>query len=169
MKKIIALLWILIGATLLSFIGVKNHPDEQNNRMVIIKHRPSLKLEFYSPLESADIVKDFESLNEAEKKEEQLYREFIKRKEARTIDNLALVFFQLGLYIILINLLQLIFFRRKNKIKIRRFLSINALGIAIALGIYQIYWTEDIALWIVITIQALYNLLLIFPRLRKNA
>ena len=70
MKKIIALLWILIGATLLSFIGVKNHPDEQNNRMVIIKHRPSLKLEFYSPLESADIVKDFESLNEAEKKEE---------------------------------------------------------------------------------------------------
>ncbi len=162
-------MWILIGATLLSFIGVKNHPDEQNNRMVIIKHRPSLKLEFYSPLESADIVKDFESLNEAEKKEEQLYREFIKRKEARTIDNLALVFFQLGLYIILINLLQLIFFRRKNKIKIRRFLSINALGIAIALGIYQIYWTEDIALWIVITIQALYNLLLIFPRLRKNA
>ena len=162
-------MWILIGATLLSFIGVKNHPDEQNNRMVIIKHRPSLKLEFYSPLESADIVKDFESLNEAEKKEEQLYREFIKRKEARTIDNLALVFFQLGSYIILINLLQLIFFRRKNKIKIRRFLSINALGIAIALGIYQIYWTEDIALWIVITIQALYNLLLIFPRLRKNA
>ena len=162
-------MWILIGATLLSFIGVKNHPDEQNNRMVIIKRRPSLKLEFYSPLESADIVKDFESLSEAEKKEEQLYREFIKRKEARTIDNLALVFFQLGLYIILINLLQLIFFRRKNKIKIRRFLSINALGIAIALGIYQIYWTEDIALWIVITIQALYNLLLIFPRLRKNA
>jgi hypothetical protein len=169
MKKIAPLIWIIVGVVLLTFIGVKNHPDEQNNRMVIIKHRPSFKLEFYSPLQSAEKVILFEDLSPQEQEEENLYREFIKRKEARTIDNLALVFFQFGLYLIIINLLQLIFFRRKNKIKINRFFSINGIGLVVAMGMYQIYWTEDIALWIVIVIQAVLNMLLIFPRLRKNA
>ncbi len=169
MKKIAPLIWIIVGVVLLTFIGVKNHPDEQNNRMVIIKHRPSFKLEFYSPLQSSEKVKKFQDLSPEEQEEENLYREFIKRKEARTIDNFALVFFQFGLYLIIINLLQLIFFRRKNKIKINRFLSINGIGLVIAMGIYQIYWTEDIALWIVVIIQVVLNILLIFPRLRKNA
>ncbi|MCH2021678.1 MAG: hypothetical protein MK207_04285 [Saprospiraceae bacterium] len=169
MKQLIPIVWIIIGLVLLTFIGVKKHPDDLNNRMVIIKHRPNFKLEFYSPLQSSKDVKLFEDLSIEEQKEEQLYQEFIKRKEARTIDNLALVFFQFGIYLIVINLLQLIFFRRKTKIKINRFFSINGIGLAVAMGIYQIYWTEDIALWIVITIQIILNIILIFPRLRKNA
>ena len=88
----------------MTFIGVKNHPDEQNNRMVIIKHRPSLKLEFYSPLQSSEKVKLFEDLTPQEQEEENLYREFIKRKEARTIDNLALVFFVLVRFVLLYNI-----------------------------------------------------------------
>ncbi len=166
MKKILPIIWILIGALLLAFIGVKNHPEE-DHRMVIVKHQPSFKLEFYSPIGGTD--KLFEELSQEEQKEELLYRNFINRTQARTIDNIALLFFQLGIYLIILSLLQLIFFRRKYQFKLGRFLSINGIGLAIALGVYQIYWTKDIDLWMAIAIQVILNVIMIFPRLRKNA
>lgn len=166
MKKVLPIIWILVGCLLLSFVGVKNHPEE-DNRMVIVKHRPTIKIEFYSPLGGTN--KLFEELSPAEQKEEQAYQEYIKRPEARTIDNIALVFFQIGIYLIVLNLLKLIFFRRKFKFKLKRFISMNGLGIGIALGIYQIYWAKDIELWGVVLVQILLNIILIFPRLRKNA
>ena len=70
---------------------------------------------------------------------------------------------------IVLNLLQLIFFRRKFKFKLGRFISMNGLGLAIALGVYQIYWAKDIELWMVILVQVVLNVILIFPRLRKNS
>jgi hypothetical protein len=166
MKKALPILWIIIGGIFLSFIGVKNHP-EQDHRMVIVKHRPSFKLEFYSPIGDSD--KLFDELSTEEQKEEQLYREFIKRPHPRTIDNVAVIFFQLGVYLIILNLLKLIFFRRKYKFKIGRFLSMNILGVVVAMGVYQIYWTKEMGLWAVVLIQVVLNLMLIFPRLRKNA
>lgn len=166
MKYLLSLLWIVIGAIFLSFIGVKNHPEE-DYRMVIVKHKPSLKLEFYSPLGGTNKV--FEELTPEEQKEELLYEEFVKRPDARTIDNVAIVFFQLGLYLIVLSVLKLIFFRRKYKFNIGRFLSFNALGVAFAMGIYQIYWAKDIELPVVIAIQVVLNIILIFPRLKKNA
>lgn len=166
MKYFLPLLWIVVGTILLSFIGVKNHPKE-DHRMVIVKHKPSLKLEFYSPLGGTN--KLFEELNPKEQEEELLYREFIKRPDAQTADNIAIIFFQLGLYLIVLSLLKLIFFRRKHKFKIGQFLSFNTLGVAVAMGIYQVYWVKDINLWTVIMIQVLLNLVLIFPRLKKNA
>jgi hypothetical protein len=166
MKKLLPIIWILIGGLLLSFIGVKNHPS-QEHRMVIVKHKPSFKLEYYSPI--GDSKKLLEELSPEEQKEELLYREFIKRPESHTIDNIALVFFQVGIYLIVLNLLKLIFFRRKYKFKIGRFISLNLIGIAIAMGVYQIYWTKDLQLWMALLGQVILNLVLIFPRLRKNA
>ncbi|WP_052597004.1 hypothetical protein [Aureispira sp. CCB-QB1] len=166
MKRILPIVWILIGGLLLSFIGVKNHPS-QGHRMVIVKHRPSLKLEYYSPI--GDSKKLLEELSPEEQKEELLYREFVKRPESHTIDNIALVFFQLGIYLIVLNLLKLIFFRRKYRFKMGRFISLNVIGVAIAMGVYQIYWTKDMALWVAVLGQVILNMVLIFPRLRKNA
>ena len=165
MKQILLIIWIAVGCLLLSFIGVKNHPEE-NHRMIIVKHRPSLKLEFYSPLGGTN--KLFEELSPKEQKEEELYREFIKRPQARTIDNMALVFYQFGIYIIVLCLLRLIFFRRKFQFRIMRFLSFNAVGLAIAMGIYQIYWAKGIELWAAVTIQVIVCMLMIYPRLKKN-
>ncbi|WMX14665.1 hypothetical protein [Aureispira sp. CCB-E] len=166
MKRILPIVWILIGGLLLSFIGVKNHPS-QGHRMVIVKHRPSLKIEYYSPI--GDSKKLLEELSPEEQKEELLYREFVKRPESHTIDNIALVFFQLGIYLIVLNLLKLIFFRRKYRFKMGRFISLNVIGVAIAMGVYQIYWTKDMALWVAVLGQVILNMVLIFPRLRKNA
>lgn len=166
MKKILPIIWIAIGSLLLAFIGVKNHPGE-NHRMIIVKHKPSLKLEFHSPL--GDSKKLFEELTAEEQKEELLYREFIKRPEAHTIDNIALVFFQLGIYLIVLSLLKMLFFRRKYRFKLGRFISLNLIGTAIAMGIYQIYWSKDMVLWVAMAIQVVLNVVLIFPRLRKNA
>ena len=166
MKKLLPVVWIVIGCIFLTFIGVKNHPEE-DHRMIIVKHRPSFKLEFYSPI--GGTTKLFEELSPEEQREEKLYQEFIKRPQARTIDNMALVFFQVGLYLIILNLLKLIFFRRKYRFKLGRFISINALGAAIALGVYQIYWAKDIELWVAMAVQVVFNLVMIFPRLRKNA
>jgi hypothetical protein len=166
MKKFLPIVWILVGTLLLSFIGVKNHPS-QGHRMVIVKHKPSFKLEYYSPIGNSK--KLLEELSPEEQKEELLYREFVKRPESHTIDNIALVFFQLGVYLIVLNLLKLIFFRRKYKFKLGRFISLNVIGVAVAMGVYQIYWTKDLALWMVLLGQVVLNLVLIFPRLRKNA
>lgn len=166
MKKFLPIVWILVGTLLLSFIGVKNHPS-QGHRMVIVKHKPSFKLEYYSPIGNSKKI--LEELSPEEQKEELLYREFVKRPESHTIDNIALVFFQLGVYLIVLNLLKLIFFRRKYKFKLGRFISLNVIGVAVAMGVYQIYWTKDLALWMVLLGQVVLNLVLIFPRLRKNA
>ncbi|MBL4649456.1 MAG: hypothetical protein JKY03_06960 [Aureispira sp.] len=166
MKKILPIIWILIGGLLLSFIGVKNHPS-QGHRMVIVKHKPSFKLEYYSPI--GDSRKLLEELSPEEQKEELLYREFIKRSESHTIDNIALVFFQVGIYLIVLNLLKLIFFRRKYRFKLGRFISLNVIGVAVAMGVYQIYWTKELEFWIVLLGQIVLNLVLIFPRLRKNS
>jgi hypothetical protein len=166
MKKILPIIWILIGGLLLSFIGVKNHPS-QEHRMVIVKHKPSFKLEYYTPI--GDSKKLLEELSPEEQKEELLYREFIKRPESHTIDNIALVFFQVGIYLIVVNLLKLIFFRRKYRFKLGRFISLNLIAFAVAMGVYQIYWTKDIELWMALLGQVILNLVLIFPRLRKNA
>lgn len=166
MKKLLPIVWILVGALLLSFIGVKNHPS-QGHRMVIVKHKPSLKLEYRSPIGNSK--KLLEELTPEEQKEELLYREFVKRPESHTIDNIALVFFQVGIYLLVLNLLKLIFFRRKYKFKLGRFLSLNVIGVAVAMGVYQIYWTKDLALWIAMLGQVILNFALIFPRLRKNA
>ena len=67
MKKILPIIWILVGALLLAFIGVKNHPT-QGHRMVIVKHKPSFKLEYYSPI--GDSKKLLEELSPEEQKEE---------------------------------------------------------------------------------------------------
>lgn len=166
MKKILPIVWILIGGLMLSFIGVKNHPS-QEHRMVIVKHKPSFKLEYYSPIGNSK--KLLEELSPEEQKEELLYREFVKRPESHTIDNIALVLFQVGVYLIVLNLLKLIFFRRKYRFKLGRFISLNVIGVAIAMGVYQIYWTKDLALWMALLGQVILNLVLIFPRLRKNA
>lgn len=166
MKKILPIVWILIGGLMLSFIGVKNHPS-QEHRMVIVKHKPSFKLEYYSPIGNSK--KLLEELSTEEQKEELLYREFVKRPESHTIDNIALVLFQVGVYLIVLNLLKLIFFRRKYRFKLGRFISLNVIGVAIAMGVYQIYWTKDLTLWIALLGQVVLNLVLIFPRLRKNA
>lgn len=168
MNKFISIFWMGVGALILSFIGVKEHPEHQNNRMVIVKHRPNFKLVFYSPILSSDNANELDDLNEMEKKEELYYREFIKREDAKTVDNFGILFFQLGIYLLVVNVLQLVFFRRKNKIRTRMFFSINTVGLLFALLIYQIYWTEQIDLWIVIALQTLLNTLLIFPGLRKN-
>lgn len=166
MKKILPILWIIVGSLLLSFIGVKNHPDE-DHRMIIVKHKPSFKLEFYSPIGNSQ--KLLEELTEEEQKEELLYQEFIKRPSSQTIDNIALVFFQIGIYLIVLNLLKIIFFRRKYRFKIGRFISLNLIGISVAMGTYQIYWTKEMVLWVAVMIQIILNVMLIFPRLRKNA
>lgn len=166
MKQILPILWIAIGLLLLSFIGVKNHPSK-DNRMIIVKHRPSWHIEFKSPI--GDSQKLLEELSPEEQEQELLYRQYVKRSEPHTIDNIALLFFQVGLYLIVLNLLKLIFFRRKYKFKLGRFLSLNILGFAVALGLYQIYWSKDMALEVMVALQFVLNLLLIFPRLRKNA
>jgi len=182
MKKILPFMWIAIGLVLLSFIGVKNHPLEDHH-MIIVKHRPSLKLEFYSPIgdveklfaairpedQKQEFDRLFNELSPEDQKEQLLYQQYIYRSQARTIDNIALLFFQVGLYLIIINLLSLVFFRRKLRIKPKRFLSINAIGLVVAFGAYQIYWTKDIVLWVVVTIQVLLNIAMLFPYLRKNA
>lgn len=166
MKKILPIVWILVGALLLAFIGVKNHPT-QGHRMVIVKHKPSFKLEYRSPIGNSK--KLLEELSPEDQKEELLYREFIKRPESHTIDNMAIVFFQVGLYLIVLNLLKLIFFRRKYRFKLGRFVSLNFIGIAVAMGVYQIYWTKGLDLQMVLFGQVLLNMILIFPRLRKNS
>lgn len=166
MKQILPILWIAIGLLLLSFIGVKNHPSK-DNRMIIVKHRPSWHIEFKSPI--GDSQKLLEELSPEEQQQELLYRQYVKRSEPHTIDNIALLFFQVGLYLIVLNLLKLIFFRRKYKFKLGRFLSLNILGFAVALGLYQIYWSKEMALEVMVALQTVLNLLLIFPRLRKNA
>lgn len=166
MKKILPIIWILVGALLLSFIGVKNHPT-QGHRMVIVKHKPSFKLEYFSPIGNSK--KLLEELSPEEQKEERLYREFIKRPESHTIDNIAIVFFQVGIYLIVLNLLKLIFFRRKYRFKLGRFISLNFIGVAVAMGVYQIYWTKGLDLQMVLFGQVLLNMILIFPRLRKNS
>lgn len=166
MKQFLSIFWIAIGALMLSFIGVKHHPVKAN-RMVIVKHRPSLYWEFRSPIGGSH--KTLEELTPAEQEEEERYREYVKRSEPHTIDNAALLLFQVGIYLMVLNLLKLIFFRRKYRFKLGRFLSLNTIGAAVALGIYQVYWTKAIDIWVVVAIQVVLNLLLIFPRLRKNA
>lgn len=166
MKKIFPIIWIAIGILLLSFIGIKNHPSK-DNRMIIVKHRPSWHIEFKSPI--GDSKKVMEELSPEEQQQEQLYRQYVKRSEPHTIDNIALLFFQLGIYLIVLNLLKLIFFRRKYRFKLGRFLYLNILGAAVALGLYQIYWSKAMTLEMIVAIQVVLNLLLIFPRLRKNA
>lgn len=135
--------------------------------MVIVKHRPSWHIEFYSPIGNSK--KLLEELSSEEQRQEQLYQQYVKRSEPHTIDNSALLFFQVGVYLIVLNLLKLIFFRRKYHFKLGRFISLNLLGFAVALGMYQIYWSKEMALSMVVGLQVVLNLLLIFPRLRKNA
>lgn len=166
MKQLISILWIILGALMLSFIGVKHHPVK-DNRMVIVKHRPSLHWEFKSPLRGAR--QDVEDLTPAEQEQEHLYQEYVKRSEPHTIDNVALVLFQVGIYLIILNLLKLIFFRRKYRFKLGHFLSLNTLGVAVVLATYQVYWSKAIDWPIVLGIQVVLNLLMIYPRLRKNA
>lgn len=165
MKKLLLLLNILVGLFLISMIGIKYHP-EYNERTVIVKHRPSLDFVFYSPIGDTD--KTLEDLSHKEQKQELLYRTYIKRPNARTVDNVALLLFQTGTYLIVVSLLQLIFFRRKYKVKIGRAITINILALAVLLGMYQIFWTQDLGYAAVISIQVILNILFIFPFLRKN-
>ena len=166
MKQLLSIVWIALGALMLSFIGVKYHPVKAS-RMVIVKHRPSLHWQFRSPLGGSR--QTMEELSPEQREQELLYRAFVKRSEPHTIDNAALVLFQVGLYLIVLHLLKLIFFRRKYRFKLGRFLSLNALGIAVALGMYQIYWSHSIDWPVVLGVQVGLNVLMIFPRLRKNA
>jgi hypothetical protein len=165
MKKILLLLNIFVGLALISMIGIKHHP-EYNERTVIVKHRPSLDFVFHSPIGDSD--KTLEDLSPEEKEAELLYQTYIKRPNARTIDNVALVLFQIGVYLIVVSLLQLIFFRRKYRVKIGRALTINILALAILLGMYQIFWTQHLGYVAVTSIQVILNIGFIFPFLRKN-
>lgn len=165
MKKILAIIPIGIALILILFIGIKQHP-ELNEHSVIIKHRPSLSFVFYSPIGNTD--KTMAELSPKEKKEELLYREFIKRPTTQTVDNVALIFFQVAIYLLISSILSLLFFRRKYRPKLGRVITINGLGILLLLGMYQIFWTNDLALWLIISIQIVANLVLIFPLLRKN-
>ncbi len=165
MKKILAIIYIVIGFILISFIGIKYHP-EYEERFVIVKYKPSLHFVFYSPIGDSDLT--LEELSPVLKKEELLYREFVKRPSGRTVDNIALVFFQIALFLIISSLLQLLFFRRKYRPKLGRVITINLIAFAVLLGMYQVFWTEDLTYLAIILIQIILNIVLIFPLLRKN-
>jgi len=165
MKKLLPVINIIVGLLLISFIGIKHHP-EFSDKMVIVKHRPSLHFVFESPI--GDSEKTMEDLTPAEQEQERLYRQYIKRPNTRLVDNMALVFFQVGLFLILSSLMRFIFFRRKYKPSLRRIFTINALSLALLLAMYQMFWSGSLELWVAVVIQFVFNLIVIFPLLRKN-
>ena len=72
------LIGVLIFASVLSirlFCGVYNH-DEFPESYFFIKHRPTLKWQFYSPQGMSDIK--FEDLSKEKQIEQKYFNEFIK-------------------------------------------------------------------------------------------
>ncbi len=165
MKKLLLLLNIAAALFLISWIGIK-YDLERDERMAMIKHRPSLDFIFYSPIGTSDKI--LEDLEPAQQQQELLYRAYVTNPKHQMIDNLALVFFQVSIYLIVVSVLQLLFFRRKYRIKIGRAVTINALALVILLGMSQIFWTKDLSYTAIISLQIVLNILFIFPFLRKN-
>ena len=67
--------------TVVLFCGISRDP-EFHEPTVFVKHRPTLKLHFYTPIGESDLK--LEDLNEDKKREELLYREFVKNEGVYT-------------------------------------------------------------------------------------
>lgn len=74
-KNIFLLLLVLIIVKL--FIGIFED-DEFNERYLFIKHKPTFKTYFYSPRGMSD--KDSNQMNENEKKEQNMYDEYVSKR-----------------------------------------------------------------------------------------
>ena len=165
MKYIKNIFLIVLGSFLLLFVGVKEHP-ELDEYFVFLKYKPSFKAVFYSPIGNSD--KQLKDLSLAEQEEELAYTQFAKTALPRTVDYIALLLAQLGLFLITWNSLRLIPPIKKRKIKLKRVLEVNLVGVLAITAIYQIFWVKSITLIIAILLGVLANLALIYYRMLRK-
>lgn len=165
MKYIKNVFLILLGSFLLLFVGVKEHP-ELKEYFVFLKYKPSFKATFYSPIGESD--KQLEDLSVAEQKEELIYQEYAQTALPRTVDYIALILAQIGLFLITWNLLRLIPPIKKRKIKTKNVLEVNVVGVLAVTAIYQIFWVQSISLKMAIFLAVLSNLAWIYYRMLRK-
>lgn len=165
MKYLKNIVLIILGSFLLLFVGVKKHP-ELKEYFIFLKYKPSFKVIFYSPIGKSD--KRLEDLSLAEQKEELAYSEFAKTALPRTVDYLALLLAQLGLFLMTWNLLRLIPPIKKRKIKTKQVLEVNFVGVLVVTAIYQIFWVQSISLFVAILLGVAANLALIYYRMLRK-
>ncbi|MCP4438437.1 MAG: hypothetical protein GY810_05790 [Aureispira sp.] len=165
MKYLKNILLIILGSFLLLFIGVKEHP-EFNEYFVFLKYKPTFKVMFRTPIGDSD--KKLEDLSPELQKEELAYNEYAKTALPRTVDYLALLLSQIGLFLITWNLLRLIPPIKKRKIKFKKILEVNFLGVLAITAIYQIFWVKSITLPIAILLGIAANFVLIYRRMLRK-
>ena len=159
------ILLIGLGSLLLLFVGVKEHP-ELDEYFVFLKYKPTTKVFFYTPIGESD--KTLADLSPAQQAEERAYDEFARTALPRTVDYLALVLAQLGIFLIVWNLLRLIPAIKRRKIKFNALVVVNVFGVFAVALIYQIFWVKSISLMVAILLAAALNLLAIYFRMLKK-
>ncbi|GLB47891.1 hypothetical protein [Neptunitalea lumnitzerae] len=133
------LLKILIGLLLLSFVGIKYHP-EFNEPDFFIKHKPSLKMEYRSPLAETD--SDISLLSKQDQAEELAYREFVGTyMNYDLFDDIAPLIIALIMYCFSTGILQIAIKRRRRKPNnLKRKITSYLGNLMLFFVLYAFYW-----------------------------
>ena len=132
-----ALIRILIGITLFSFVGIK-YDTEFYEPEFFIKHKPNFKIEYYSPIGDSDLTLD--DLSGERKEQEIAYREFVGNYYDRDIlDNLSFFIIPLISLLILTGIAQISRLIDK-KTRLKNFLFGYMSNLVLLFVTFAIYW-----------------------------
>lgn len=152
---------IIVGFILFTFIGIKYHP-EFHEPSFFIKHKPSLKIEYFSPISESDLT--LNDLTGKIKDEEIAYQEFVGNYFYNdTFDNLAIFIIPLMSTLILSGTLKLfgIIKKRDNWTNLILGYTSNLLLLFITFGIYWNLEIQGLIMIIVYWIFSTYSIMLI--------
>lgn len=132
-----ALLKIITGSLLFTFIGIK-YDTEFYEPEFFFKHKPNLKIEYFSPVGESDLA--LEDLSGSRKKAEVDYREFVGNYYERDfIDNLAFPLIPLMSWLLLSGILKLLGLIRRTHSAVDYLIHLVLLFVAFAT-----YWNLHI-------------------------
>lgn len=157
----IQLFKIIIGFILFTFIGIKHHP-EFHDISFFIKHKPNLKVEYYSPTGESDLtVSDLEG----KKREEEIaYQEFVGNYfHNDTLDEFSFIIIPLVSLLIISGTLKVfgILKNRDNWVNLALGYSSSLFLLFITFGIYWNLNISGLTMIIIFLIFSTYFIVLI--------
>lgn len=145
---------IVIGFILFTFIGIKYHP-EFHEPAFFIKHKPNLKVEYYSPISESNLT--LNDLKGKIRKEEIAYQEFVGNYFYNdTLDKLSFLIIPLMSSLIISGILKVVGVIKSRDNWVKLFLGYlsNLILLFITFGIY---WNLDVQGLIMIIIYLIFS------------
>lgn len=152
------ILFIVSGVIILSFTGIK-YDTEFFEPAFFIKHRPTLKFNYYSPIGESD--ETLNELSEDRKKEEIAYQEFVGNYyQHDTLDNYAEIIIQVAVFLILFGSIRLS--QQVSRISWRNVLIENGIGFLLFLCSFALDWGTSVPGQVSVALYLIGNTLVIY-------